>query len=531
MNKIHSNIYFLCLISLAAALPLSLFFTTGAQFCLLINWLWEGNLKDKLKRFVNNKPALILSSLYFLHILGLLYTTDFDYGFKDLRVKVPLLMLPLIISTSSPLNQKQFFRVLVSFICGVVLGTFISLYVIVFKNLTDIRQASMFISHIRFSLLIDIAIFCCFYFSFQQSENSIQKQLTVNTKSLLLVLAAWLIIFLFIFESMTGLTILFTCLIIYTLYLITRNSTITSHRVIKYVLLAFTLLILTFSFINIRDIYREVYSINKVDIKKLDQYTSLGNKYEHDTISKYTENGNYLGLYICEKELRDSWNNRSKLKYDSTDLKGQQLSSTLKRFLTSKGLRKDANGVNKLTDIEIHSIESGDANVNYQGKTNIRARIQQVIWEYKTYSESGHINTSSVMQRYEFWRASLGLIKKHFWLGVGTGDMNKAFKEQYLKMKTSLDIKNQWRSHNQYLSIFVGFGVFGFVWFLLILFYPFYYSLRSSLITHRFLYIAFFLTAILSMLSEDTIESQTGVTFFAFFSSFFLFGNKTTTET
>jgi len=40
--------------------------------------------------------------------------------------------------------------------------------------------------------------------------------------------------------------------------------------------------------------------------------------------------------------------------------------------------------------------------------------------------------------------------------------------------------------------------------------------------------VVFLIIAILSMLTEDTIESQAGVTFFAFFYSFFLFARTAT---
>jgi len=37
-------------------------------------------------------------------------------------------------------------------------------------------------------------------------------------------------------------------------------------------------------------------------------------------------------------------------------------------------------------------------------------------------------------------------------------------------------------------------------------------------------YLSFFIIAVISFLTEDTLETQAGVTFFAFFNSFFLLG-------
>jgi len=89
-------------------------------------------------------------------------------------------------------------------------------------------------------------------------------------------------------------------------------------------------------------------------------------------------------------------------------------------------------------------------------------------------------------------------------------------------MHTKLAPDQRWRSHNQFLSIFVGFGVFGLVWFLFAIFYPPIALKRFD----DFFYLVFILIALLSMMTEDTIESQMGVTFFAFFYSFFLFARR-----
>jgi hypothetical protein len=59
------------------------------------------------------------------------------------------------------------------------------------------------------------------------------------------------------------------------------------------------------------------------------------------------------------------------------------------------------------------------------------------------------------------------------------------------------------------------------IWFLFTLFYP---MIRLNKI-HDFLYITFFIVAAVSFFTEDTLETQAGVTFYAFFNSFLLFTN------
>ena len=176
----------------------------------------------------------------------------------------------------------------------------------------------------------------------------------------------------------------------------------------------------------------------------------------------------------------------------------------------------------KLTDEEVHEIEKGTANMVFSQTFSIRGRIYELLWGYDEYRKSGDPTGSSVMQRLEFWKASWGLIQQNWLTGVGTGDMNEAFQQQYTRMHTKLAPDQRWRSHNQFLSIFVGFGIFGLLWFLFSVFYP-------PIVLGKFsdyFFLIFIIIAIISMIPEDTIESQAGVTFFAFFYTFLLFGRK-----
>jgi hypothetical protein len=276
------------------------------------------------------------------------------------------------------------------------------------------------------------------------------------------------------------------------------------------------------SAIYISRIVKDYYKVIPVDFSKLEKVSSRGNPYQHNVLSRQTENGNYLFIYIQPEELRAEWNKRSSIPFDGRDKKNQLIINTLVRYLASKGLRKDADGMNDLSDNDIRAIEKGTANVVFTWKFSIRGQVHELLWGLDEYRRSGDPTGSSLMQRLEFWKASGGIIKDHWLTGVGTGDMNEAFREQYEKMNSRLAPEQRWRSHNQFLSVFVGFGIFGLLWFLFaILFHP------IALGRFRdYFFLVFFIIAMLSMIPEDTIESQLGVTFFALFYSFFLFARK-----
>ena len=545
-NIKNSTLFYAALGLMLASIPLSRFAMSISQFALLGLWCWHLTDRSyltsytpasllnpvtllrfivqslteiytafiiKLKLFIGNKAALIIASLYLLHIIGLLYTSNFDYAAKDLRVKIPLLLAPLLLSTG-PRPTAVIQKLLLSvFIAAVFAGTLISAYILFYGNVSDPREISVFISHIRFSLSICLSIFILGYFI---KANQFK---TRWIKACIALLILWFILFLFLMESTTGLII--SCV---TLLIILLNLVLKQKRVILKILLAALILIIPLSgFYYVRQLATEFSNAKPIDFKDLDKYSPSGSYYINDTINFGIENGQYIGLYLARPEVREAWNKRSSYNYDGLDKHGQQISNTIIRFLSSKGYRKDKEGVLRLTDNEVHYIEDGVANAEYLKKISIKSIVYQFILGYNNYRDKGNPNASSAMQRFEFWKTSLLMIQKNWLLGVGTGDLPDAFKKQYEEMDSPLDKINRWRSHNQYLSIFIAFGIFGFMWFIFTLLYPVIISKRHK----NYYYAIFWLIAMLSMLAEDTLETQDGVTFFAFFNAFLFFsGDK-----
>ena len=481
-------------------------------FPAFLYWTMESMRKIFFKFFrKENLPAIIFTSLYFLHIVGLLFTIDFDYALKDLRIKLPLLVLPVIFSVTESLSNKKFRTLMLFFTAAVIVGTFVSLYVMFTQEVGDLRDISIFISHIRFGLLISIAIFTLGYYA---TRNNIFNK---YIRLLFLILTGWLILYLIISASMTGLIVLFFAVFVMAIHYSLKKKNLYS-RIATVILLLTPIILLVF----IMGVITDVYKIHKVDFTKLDTQTSSGAYYWHDTTNLQTENGYYVWIYVATDEAREAWNKRSTYDFDGKDCKGQELKHTLIRYLTSKGLRKDGAGVEKLTIEDIALIEGGEASYHYHERSGFYIRLYKIIWETQQYFRTGNPSGHSAMQRIEYWKTSALIIMQHPLFGVGTGDMNIAFEQQYERMDSPLQPEFRWRSHNQFLSITVGFGLVGIIWFLIVLLYP---PIKTGRMTDYF-YLAFFVIMVVSMISEDTIETQVGVTIFAFFTSLFLFGKK-----
>ena len=150
--------YLLGLLMVAVGLTLSPFLMGMSQFWLVIVWVVDGictkSFKEKLTRFWHNKAAVLLVAFYLMHVVGLLWTSDFQYAMKDLRVKLPILVMPLVVSGMEPLDRKRFNFVMLVYVLSVFVATLFSFSIYVRHDYTDIREISRFISHIRFCLHI-----------------------------------------------------------------------------------------------------------------------------------------------------------------------------------------------------------------------------------------------------------------------------------------------------------------------------------------------------------------------------------------
>ncbi len=545
-KKIILWIYYFAIGLMLISLPFSNYFMSVSQFILSGVFILHGIRKDETDNFFRkyslplivvlfipvavtwiikalgrqfrsffhreNAPAWIFASIYLFHVIGLLFTTDMDYALRDLRIKLPILLMPLILSTTCLPDRKGFRFMMYLFTAAVFTGTLISTYYYVTGKFTDSRELSRFISHIRFSLLIDMAIFILAYMVIKKSDIPKWPRLVMA------VIAAWMVIFLAMAAFMTGLVIFMITAAMLAFYIVLVKQ----GKLMKIMTISGVLLIFIIAFLYIRGIGKDVNHIDPVDLTTLERQTKSGNPYWHDLGNPQIENGGYVWLYVATDELREAWNKRSSFDYDGKDKAGQEIKYTIIRFMTSKGLRKDADGLDKLSDAEVAMIEDGIASIIYVQKSNLYVRIYKIFWEYTRYQATGNPSGHSVMQRLEFWKISRNIIKANWLTGVGTGDLGKAFQDEYDKSGSLLEKEFRWRSHNQFLAIFATFGMIGLAWFLFALVFP------ASML-HKFsdyYFLSFFIIIFLSMFTEDTLETQAGVTVFAFFYSFYLFAKK-----
>lgn len=506
------NLYLFSLILIATGLSVSKPLIILGELCLTVLWFITGNYKEKLSRFSKNKMAIVLSSLFFISIIGLINTSDFEYAFGDLRRKLHLFLLPFFLSSFPQLTLKESKLLFKTFIFWIVFSSLWSMAIMLGfsgEQILDKRQLSRFHSHIRFGLEICLTIFGSVYFFIKHRKD--------KYSFIWFLVAIWLLSFLFLMGMFTGIVVF----VITSLVLLLIYSLKLKNRVIKYGFLFLLFSLVTFSCYYVgSSISKYTQNKNVVPLPILD-FTKAGEKYAHDTTSvrKFDkENGYLIWKNVAWGEIKKEWNERSNLDFDSLDLKGQKLTTTLIRFLSSKGEVKNAESIKKLSSDELESIEKGISNVNYLSENTVSRRLHKIIWEFDNYNQGRDYNGHSVIMRWEYLKTAVEIIKDNFIIGVGTGDVELAFKRQYKKNESLLLPKYQLRAHNQFMTYTVTLGIIGGVWFLIVLLYPIFKFKEYK----NYLYIAFFCITFLSMLNEDTLETLVGITFFGFFNSIFL---------
>lgn len=470
-----------------------------------VTWLLNGEFKNQFRQFFKNKIALLLSSIYLLTLLGLIYTTNFEFALGDIRRKLPLLIFPIFLSGLQPFSKAEIKLLFSVYVAGVIAASGWSIFVMLGglnEEILDVRDLSRFNSHIRFGLEICLAIFGSFYFF---KRTAIKKEQLLWITSMI-----WLFAFLFIINLFTGVIVFFCTLFIllFTEIYYQKNSKI---KVLSGLGL---LLIVSFALYNLYAIKVDYKQTNANKTDPMQQFSDDGELLHHDTLNQFKENGYPIYQNIAYKEIEITWNSRSKLEFNGLDKKNQELKTTLLRFITSKGQLKTKKAILALSAKEIEAIENGISNYKYLTMNSFERRVHKIIWEFDMYNQHHVASGHSVVMRWVYWKNALKIIKKNMLFGVGTGDVQDAFNDEY-KHQKMLSEKYYLRAHNQYITYAVSFGSFGLLWFLIFLFYPFF----KLTLHNNMLYLAFFCIALLSMLSEDTLETQVGITFFAFFNT------------
>ena len=477
---------------------------TVAGIAMGAGYVFSGEYAEKWQAFKSNRLLHIFLLFFVVHLIGFGYSTDMGYAIEDIKKKLPILYLPVILSYYGP-KLSRYYWVLFAHVfigaCLVVTGIGFAKY-LGLSGKYNYRDLSPFISHIRLALSLVLAIGFCVLLAIQSQHQS--------RKMIYGLSVGWLLFFLNLMQSATAFAILiptaFVGLIFYG-----RQIKNKSLQIASILALVLPLVFLIFWGVN----YFVMVDDNPAGKAKI--FTYNGNYFYNNVDAKHTENGHHVYINIATDELDKDWPIRVKHDFPQHDTSNLNQTALI-RYMASMNLLKDSIGITQLSKEDVGYILANYTNYK-QARRRLKFlnRLDEICFELQSYFSGENPSNHSIPQRIEYFKAGANIASNHLLFGVGTGDVKQAYKDYYISTHSKLTKDTRRRAHNQWLTFVVAFGIFGFVICSIALLYPVY----KTKITYAF---GFFLgIALLSFLSEDTLETQAGATFFGLFYSIFVF--------
>ena len=508
-TTVHRWIYLAGLAITACALPVSKFATSVGLIVLAANFMLSGQWAARWDRLRANRPLQLSLLVYAPLLLSACYSADVGAALSKLRLSLPLLLLPLVVGLSPELSRQQLRALLGLFVLTVLVATaLLSVELVRYYHgaYLDVREVSVYISHIQFALMLALAEAALAYLCAMTHRCALRV--------LMVLCALWFVVFALLLRSLTGL-LLQLWLLLVLLYF----SRTTADRYWRMGIYALSGVSVLGALLLLGGMMHRYARIEPIDLAALPALTPNGNPYAHDTLSTARENGHLTNICLCELELRPAWNARSAFPYDSLDMRGQRIAITLRRYLTSLGLPKDSLGLAQLDSTDIALIERSYPSVIYRhGWHQLYLRFYEVMNELEQFAQSGAMVGYSLTMRLAYWRLAIEAIAEHPWLGVGCGDM---LPQLFAHYEAHGIPPRQWHlPHNQFLTVGVYAGLLGMAIFALGLVAPF--ILRNG---HKHMMPSFFYgMMLLLMLYENPLDAHIGVTLMGLFGGLFLFG-------
>jgi O-antigen ligase len=195
-------------------LPRSILSISLAVF-IIISFLHK-NLLQQFRYFFSSSLLLGITLLFLVPFVSGIWSQDKEEWMDVLRIKLPLLLMPIAFASPFNLSKKNWERLANIFILVVTIGTLwsISQYFMDMNSIHEGYLKSKMIrtplddDHIRFSWIVSIAIVLAGWIFVLNREKFSRVYF-----SFLLIVAIWLIIYLHILAARTGILCLYAVLL------------------------------------------------------------------------------------------------------------------------------------------------------------------------------------------------------------------------------------------------------------------------------------------------------------------------------
>lgn len=205
-NKINEINNYL-LIVFAFSLPISVAVTNLIIAFIIILWIIRASFKDDYNELKTNKLIVAVFLFYLLHILGLLWTEDLEWGFHILKKETKFLVLPILMLFVRYEHIKYY---ITSFLLAMVLSVLLSYgiwfeIIINFKSATSLNPTP-FMSHISYNPILALIIYILF-------NEILFNNISFNRKIIYVVLILLMSVNMFVTGGRAGQVVYFLIII------------------------------------------------------------------------------------------------------------------------------------------------------------------------------------------------------------------------------------------------------------------------------------------------------------------------------
>jgi hypothetical protein len=499
-NFVH-KITLLAYCSIAFGLPLNKIVLSLATILLAFIVLFDSDFKKSIQKIFQNKILILLIAFICFHFLSLFWTNNYNYFWNDFNSKLPFYALPIVFVLKPIDSKTELYLIFSCFIFSLFITSIVNVSIYYSKNnFNDIRYMSLFLSHIRYGLMIVFGTVLCYFWLINEK---------LRLKWIPIILIFWFIFYTYISEVFSAYIILIFIALYLTLKQLKKSTSFKFKNIIF--ISSFGILIVFTSFIG----YYFFIDITPIPIPKKNEKTALGNEYYYESTKTTRINETPVYTYICGIELKEEWAKISKKGIFDKNPSGFENYYILIQYMASKGfLKKDAETFKKLNHKDIQNVENGINNCCPEKNIGFIKRIKTLREEIYEPDPNG----KTVRQRIEYLKAGFSIFKSNFIYGSSPGDIDDLFQNYYLKTNSHLKLENRLRTHNQIFTYFISFGIIGGLIFVYLLLKSLSFFRKEKII----LATIFMLIVILSFFSEDTLETQMGATFFGLFFGLFI---------
>lgn len=201
IQMVAEKIFFPLVCLIAFIIPLNNILVTPLLVMLVLAWLFKNNFKERVGSTLKNRLFYVAASFYLVHLIGMAYTDNWSYGLNDLKIKLPLLVFPMVLMAEK-FEPKKINAILIFFIAGCFLSSGLYLgnatydYFVLGLNNFYYSDLAFNIHPSYFAMYLNFALCSLFFLLINESDTSLNNK-RKTTYSLFIAYFSVIIILLF----------------------------------------------------------------------------------------------------------------------------------------------------------------------------------------------------------------------------------------------------------------------------------------------------------------------------------------------